>query len=88
MSSRDLIFNRLQGLAARSLQLNLSTEELATVTRLDEVAGLDSLTILEFVAAVESEFGITFEPSEMRADILVDLPALAERISRRLGGAC
>jgi acyl carrier protein len=88
MSSCDLIFQRLQSLAARSLQLNLSAEELATVTRLDEVAGLDSLTILEFVSAVEKEFGITFEASEMRADILVDLPVLAERISRRLGGAC
>ena len=88
MSSCDLIFQRLQSLAARSLQLNLSAEEIATVTRLDEVAGLDSLTILEFVSAVEKEFGITFGASEMRADILVDLPALAERISRRLGGAC
>jgi len=88
MPTRDLIFQRLQRLAVSSLNLDLSAEELATLTRLDEVAGLDSLTILEFVAAVEKEFGITLGEDELRANLLANLPELAERISERLGGAC
>jgi acyl carrier protein len=88
MPTRDLIFQRLQRLAVSSLNLDLSAEELATLTRLDEVAGLDSLTILEFVAAVEKEFGITLGEDELRANLLAHLPELAERISERLGGAC
>lgn len=88
MPTRDLIFQRLQRLAVSSLNLDLSAGELATLTRLDEVAGLDSLTILEFVAAVEKEFGITLRENELRANLLANLPELAERISERLGAAC
>lgn len=88
MPTRDLIFQRLQRLAVSSLNLDLSAGELATLTRLDEVAGLDSLTILEFVAAVEKEFGITLGEDELRANLLANLPELAERISERLGAAC
>jgi acyl carrier protein len=88
MSTPDLVLQRLRRLASSSLNMNLTAEELATLTQLDEVTGFDSLTVLEFVSAVEKEFGLTFEESELRADFLADLPGLAEYISAHFGAAC
>jgi acyl carrier protein len=88
MFTPDLVLQRLRRLASSSLNLNLTAEELATLTRLDEVTGFDSLTVLEFVSAVEKEFGLTFQAGELRTDFLADLPRLAEYISAHSGAAC
>jgi len=88
MITPDIALERLRRLASSSLNLNLSAEEVAALTRLDEVTGFDSLTVLEFVSAVEKEFGLTFEASELRRDFLANLPALAEYISMHSGAAC
>ena len=88
MCTPELILPRLQRLANDSLNLNLAPAEVAALTRLDEVAGFDSLTVLEFVSAVEKEFGLTFQAAELRTDFLADLPGLAEYISTHSGAAC
>ncbi len=88
MPSRDLILQRLRHVAVRALNLNLSADELATLTRLDEVTGLDSLSILEFVSALEQEFGITLGEDQLRSSFLANLPELARYIGGRLGGTC
>jgi len=88
MSTPDLVLERLRRLSSSSLNLKLTAEELATLTRLDEVTGLDSLTVLEFVMAVEKEFGLTFEASELRIDFLANLPRLAEFIAAHSGASC
>lgn len=88
MFTPDLVLQRLRRLASSSLNLNLSAEELATLTRLDEVTGFDSLTVLEFVSAVEKEFDLTLQVGELRTDFLADLPGLAEYISAHSGAAC
>jgi acyl carrier protein len=88
MSKQNLVLQQLRRLASSALNLNLTDKELATLTQLDEVTGLDSLTVLEFVSAVEKEFGLTFEAGELRVDFLKDLPRLAEHIAAHLGAAC
>ncbi len=88
MCTPDLVLQRLRHLADSSLNLNLTAGELATLTRLDEVAGFDSLSVLQFLAAVEREFGLTFQASELRAGFLADLPGLAAYIVAHGGGAC
>jgi acyl carrier protein len=88
MPAPGFVLQRLRRLATSTLNLNLSAEEEAALTRLDAVAGLDSLALLQLVAAVEKEFGIQLGPAELRSDLLADLPALAERLSARLGAAC
>ena len=88
MSTPDLVLERLRRLASSALNLNLTAEELAALTRLDEVTGFDSLSVLEFVSAVEKEFGLTFEAGELRADFLADLPRLAEYIAGHSGAIC
>jgi acyl carrier protein len=55
---------------------------------LDEVAGFDSLSVLQFLAAVEREFGLTFEKAQLRAAFLADLPGLAAYIEAHCGKAC
>jgi acyl carrier protein len=88
MFTPDLVLERLRRLASSSLNLNLSAEEAAALSRLDEVTGFDSLTVLEFVSAVEKEFGLTFQASELRTDFLADLPRLAEYIAAHSGATC
>ena len=88
MMTPDFALQRLRLLASDALDLNLTPAELATVTRLDEVTGFNSLTILEFVAAVEKEFGCTLPPAELNAEFLTDLPRLAQRLSALCGEQC
>jgi acyl carrier protein len=88
MPTPDLVLQRLRLLADSSLDLNLTAPELATLNRLDELAGFDSMSVLQFLAAVEREFGITFEETQLRAAFLVDLPALAAYIAAHRGAAC
>lgn len=75
---------RLQLTAAHALRLNLSPEETRALLRLDDYAGIDSLTLIQFLTAVEREFALTLPPSHLRADILTNLPALAETIEAQL----
>jgi acyl carrier protein len=84
----DLILRRLQYLSDSTLRLSLPENELARLYRLDEISSFDSLARVEFLSAVETEFGFRFEPALMTSDLLVDLRDLAEHISARLGPTC
>lgn len=75
--------NRIRRVFVEGLQLNLSAEDLNYGHKLDEFAGLDSLAVLEFVTALEKEFGITMEPELLRLDFVRDLPQLAAYIEQR-----
>ncbi len=88
MISDDVILQRLRQLSRSVLNLNLSPEEMAGLIRLDEVAGLDSLTILNLVAAVEKEFHITLTAAELKIEALADLPRLAAHIASLQERSC
>jgi len=83
MPTPDQVLEQLRQLASKSLGLNLTPAELAAFNRLDEMAGLDSLTVLEFVTAVEKEFKVKFQESDLRADFLGDLRALSKHLAQR-----
>ena len=70
-----------------SLGLNLSEAELDYERKLDEYAGLDSLAVLEFITAIEKEFGITIEPELLRLDFVSDLGELAAYVELRTARA-
>jgi acyl carrier protein len=80
--SRDTV-NRIRRVFLESLHLNLSEHDLNYETKLDESVGLDSMAVLEFVTALEKEFGITMEPELLRLDFVRDLPQLAAYIDDR-----
>lgn len=67
-----------------SLGLNLSEADLDYERKLGEYAGLDSLAALEFVTALEKEFGITIEPELLRLEFVRDLDELAVYLENRM----
>jgi acyl carrier protein len=69
--------DRIRRVFIESLRLNVSEEDLPYEHKLDEAAGLDSIAVLEFVAALEKEFGIEIEPEFLEIDFVRDLPRLA-----------
>ena len=72
--------DRIRRVLIGSLHLNLREEDLAYETKLDETVGLDSVAVLEFVAAMEKEFEITFDPEMLTIDLVRDLNRLASYI--------
>ena len=76
--------DRIRRVFVRSLHLNLSEGDLDYESKLDESVGLDSLAVLEFVTALEKEFGITIEPELLRLDFVRDLPQLAAYVEDRV----
>lgn len=78
------IVARIAGIITRDLAANIEVEELSGVKRLDALLGFDSMVLLQWVAAIEREFGITIPPEKLRLDFLVDLPALAQFLRQAL----
>ena len=76
---------RIRKVFVESLHLNVSDEELPYEQMLEEAVLLDSIAVLEFITAVEKEFGITMEPEflDVEFDFLRDLSVLASYIERR-----
>ena len=75
---------RIRKVLVVSLQLDVGDAEMPYEQMLEEVATLDSIAILEFVAAVEREFGIKMEPGNLDFDFLRDLSVLAAYIEQRI----
>jgi acyl carrier protein len=80
--SRDTIA-RIRRVLLDSLHLNLREEDFSYQAKLDESVGLDSVATLEFVTALEKEFGITFEPEMLTIQLVRDLPELAAYVDQR-----
>lgn len=74
---------RIRRVFIESLHLNMREDELAYERKLDEVVGLDSIAVLEFVAALEKEFNISLEPKMLTIDVVRDLKQLAAYVSER-----
>ncbi len=75
--------NRIRRVFIESLALNMSPEEIAGTEKLNEVSGVDSLAALEFVSAIEKEFGIELEPDRLTLEFLTDLPTLTAYVDER-----
>jgi len=75
--------NRIRKVFVESLHLNLKEEDLDYERKLDETVGMDSLAVLEFVTALEQEFGVTIDPEMLRLDFVRDLRQLASYIEQR-----
>ena len=75
--------DRIRRTFVEALGLNVDPEALPYEDMLDDTAGLDSVAILEFVVALEQEFGIELEPERLSLDCLRDLGRLASYIQAR-----
>jgi acyl carrier protein len=74
---------RIRRIFIESLHLNLREEDFSYEARLDEAVGLDSVAVLEFVTAIEKEFGITFEPEMLTIAVVRDLKGLAAYVDQQ-----
>jgi len=82
LGPRDTV-DRIKRVFIESLHLNLRPEDLAYQDKLDQAAGLDSVAVLEFIAALEKEFNLTLEPEMLTFDVVRDLEQLAAYIDER-----
>ncbi len=76
--------DRLQRVLVESINLSGGGEDWSYEQKLDEAASLDSIAVLEFMTAVEKEFGIALEPEFIDFDFLRNLPALASYVEGRM----
>jgi acyl carrier protein len=64
--------------------LKTTTTRLTYEEMLDEAAGLDSVAVVEFLTAVEKEFGVELEPAVLEFEFLRDFAALASYVEDRI----
>jgi acyl carrier protein len=75
---------RIRTVFAASLQWDRGGEGLTYEEMLDEAASLDSIAVLEFLTAVEKEFGVELEPAVLEFEFLRDIAALAAYVEDRI----
>ena len=80
MTNQSDIEARVRRVLIDSLSLNIGEEDLRYSESLDQVISLDSVAVLEFLTALEKEFGVTLEQEKLELTLLRDLPALADYI--------
>lgn len=76
--------DRIRSALIECLGLNVNEADLGYEQLLDESVGLDSVAALEFIAALEKEFGIQIEPEMLELDKLRRLPQLASYVEARM----
>ena len=65
-------------------RMNGNRQGVSNEEMLEAAASLDSIAVLEFLAAVEKEFGIELEPAVIEFEFLRDVTALAAYIDDRI----
>lgn len=78
------IRHRIQKVVADCLLLETSPLDLEEDGQLGELIGLDSIAMLEYVVALEKEFGITLSPDALRLELLADIRRLSEHLGLML----
>jgi len=84
VTHRDDIGTRIRRVFIEAVAPGLSEETLRFTQKLDDVAGFDSIALLEFVVALEKEFQFKFEPEQLRRELLRDLDGLTSYVAGRL----
>lgn len=71
---------RIGRVLVETLELNLDSDVIGEGTDLDQLFGLDSVAIIEFVLGIEKEFGITIEPDKLEPGLITNLDKLTAYI--------
>jgi acyl carrier protein len=82
MTSEESLKNRIRRILIDSLELKLQADEIADSTNFDDVFGLDSVAVIEFVIALEKEFEITIAPEYLDSKNLKNLDRLSAYIKK------
>jgi len=76
---------RIKELIVERLFLDISPESIEDETPLSEY-GVDSFLLLELIVAMEEIFGVTFEQSEITAEVLKSVASLAALVDGKRNG--
>ena len=83
-TSTELV-TQLKTIIAEELDVNLTVEEIDdSVSLFEEGLGFDSIAIVEFISAIEKDFDIEFDDSELDPENFKSLQVLAEVISTKV----
>ena len=83
--SREEIIQKLRNLIYKKLEIDARTEELGESTLLIEFGlGVDSVSTIEFIVALESEFGIEIDEAEINPEMFSTMNSVAAYISEKL----
>ena len=77
----EIIKERIKGLIAEKFKVDDNIEDTAFL--IDYGLGVDSVSTLEFVVALEKEFGIEIDESEINPAILKDINSVADYIKAK-----
>ena len=81
----DGITSRLKDLLYKKLDIDAKAEELNETTPLMEYGlGVDSVSTMEFIVALENEFGIEIDEAEVNPAIFSTINSVAAYISRKI----
>jgi acyl carrier protein len=86
MTAKESAKNRIRRILIDSLELDLKEDEIESGVNFDELFGLDSIAVIEFLIALEKEFSITIESERLTSRSLRNLDGLAAYIEKLTGG--
>lgn len=82
---KDLISKRVKNLILQKLEIDFETSALDYDTPLIEFGlGIDSVTTLEFIVALENEFGISIDETEVGSELLESINTISEYLTKYL----
>ena len=83
MSIED-VKDRIVEVMIRELELTFNPDEVNSTSRLDDLFGMDSITITELIIGIEKEFNIKIPAEDLSVEIFQDLKTLTEYVKKRL----
>ena len=81
----DDIRRQIRELLVEKLFLDIKPESIENEKPLADY-GVDSFLLLEMIVAMEEQFGVTFEQSEITAEVLKSVGSLARLVEGKLNG--
>lgn len=86
MSQDQDVRARVRGLLARGEEFKY-TDDVADETHLVEEGILDSFDMISLLAMIEQEFGITFDPDDVKPENFLTIGTIATLLTSKLADA-
>ena len=80
----NVITERIKQIIVQHINPDLKPEELSDKTPLiGRGLGLDSVSLLELVVAIETDFGIRFDEKDMSPELFADVASIAKYVEQK-----
>ena len=84
MTSETDIQTRVTAIVCEDLGIDPGKDEVTPDTPLEELAGIDSTALLQLMMAIEEEFDIEIDESEVTVDDLKNVRSICSLVNRGL----